>query len=192
MKYTDIKKDALRLMGKIPDTVQNEYDTSDIRAYLLGMNNSIMRAVDRMKSLSLLPPKTVELPKVKYSNFYSYRYDEIGISGEVLRVVKLDSLKLKEVPFATLKDKLSVYLEKDESFFVEYFPKYSRAFSDDEEIDLPDELARLIPYYIKADLYEEEEPVLSAAARNMFEDYLKEYAGGVDNTQRSVKVVHSI
>lgn len=192
MKYKDIKKDALRLMGVIPDTVENEYDTSNIRAYILGMNNSIMRAIDRMKSLSLIPPKTLELPKVKKNNYYYFWISELKISKNILRIVKIESLKLVEVDYIILNNKISVYLEKDESYMIEYLPEFNSNFDDSDEIEVPDELARLIPYFIKADLYEEEEPALSASARNMFEGYLSEYIIGRDITQRTVKAVHKL
>lgn len=192
MKYKDIKKDALRLMGVIPDTVENEYDTSNIRAYIIGMNNSIMRAIDRMKVLSLIPPKTLDLPKVKKNNNYYFWFSELKISKNILRIVKIQSFRLIEVDFMIVNDKISVYLEKDESYMIEYLPEFNSNFDDSDEIELPDELARLIPYFIKADLYEEEEPVLSASARNMFEEYLSEYSNGRDITQRTLKVVHKL
>ena len=44
----------------------------------------------------------------------------------------------------------------------------------DEEIDIPDELARLLPYYVKSDIFETEEPSLASQARNKFESALEE------------------
>ena len=41
--------------------------------------------------------------------------------------------------------------------------------ADTDDMWLPDYIARLIPYFIKSDLYQEEEPDLAAAARNLFE-----------------------
>ncbi len=63
---------------------------------------------------------------------------------------------------------------EDEMFTIEYMPKIL-VDKDSEEIDLPDALARMIPYFIKADLFEFDEPSLSATARNIFESALTEY-----------------
>lgn len=41
-------------------------------------------------------------------------------------------------------------------------------------VDLPDELCELIPYFIKAELYEEDEPQLAVVARNYFEAALED------------------
>lgn len=192
MKYSEIKKDALRLMGIIPDTVENEYDTSKIRAYLVGMNNSIMRAIDRMKSLSLIPPICKELQIEKRNESETYSLKELGIDGIVVRVLKLDGVQTVEEDFVVINDKISVNFEIGEKYFIEYIPRTTSGFSDNDEVNIPDELARLIPYYIKADLYEEEEPSLATAARNIFEGYLNEYADNVDSTVRGVKAVYSL
>lgn len=192
MKYIDIKKDALRLMGVIPSTVQNEYDTSNTVDYMVSMNNSIMRAIDRMKTLELIPPKIQKIADVNKSGFCTYTCGELGITKNVKRVLKVEGVSFVEVPFTVIDDTISVYLEKGELYCIEYIVEFVADFSDEAEIDIPDELARLIPYFIKADLYEEEEPSLSLASRNIFEGYLQEYAYNHDFTVRSVKVVHKL
>lgn len=190
MKYIEIKKDALRLMGIIPDTVGNDYDTSKIRAYMCGMNNSILRAVDRMKSLSLIPDKTVELSASERNEVGKFKLRELGIFGEVQEVLIFDGLTINEADFVLINGYISLFVERGKSYFIKYQPKSNACFSDEDDIDIPDELARLIPYFIKADLYEEEEPSLAIASRNMFEGYLKEYADRIDLTERCVKAVH--
>ena len=190
MKYIDIKRDALRLMGIIPDTVGNDYDTSKIRAYLCGMNNSILRAVDRMKNLALIPDKLIELPSNEKSEVKRYSLSELGINGEVQEVLVLDGLTIHEADYALISGYLSIFVERGKSYFIKFQPKNEGKFEDNDELDIPDELARLIPYFIKAELYEEEEPSLAVASRNMFEGYLKEYADRVDLTERGVKAVH--
>ena len=46
---------------------------------------------------------------------------------------------------------------------------------DTDEIWIPEKIARLIPYFIKGDLYQEEEPDLAADARNIFEASLDDF-----------------
>ena len=69
-------------------------------------------------------------------------------------------------------------VEEDEMFKIEYMPKTPYITSttpNNTEIDIPEVLARAIPYFIKAELYELEEPQVSASARNIFESALAEY-----------------
>lgn len=84
-------------------------------------------------------------------------------------------------------------IEEDELFKVEYMPKaqyFTSTTPNETEIDIPEVLARAIPYFIKAELYEQEEPQLSASARNIFENALAEYVAvgqGQKNRQQYVK-----
>jgi hypothetical protein len=79
-------------------------------------------------------------------------------------------------------------VEEDEMFVVEYVPKIPLITSttdNNTEIDLPDALVRIIPYFVKAELYELDEPNLSAMARNVFESALTEYVSfGLTKKQR--------
>jgi hypothetical protein len=58
-----------------------------------------------------------------------------------------------------------------------YYPRIASIvedISDDDDIPgLPDNLARLIPYYIKFDLYQEDEPDLAVKGKETFEEGLK-------------------
>lgn len=86
-----------------------------------------------------------------------------------------------------------VQVEEDELFKIEYTPKapYITSTTDNNsELVIPEVLARVIPYFIKAELYEMEEPQISASARNIFESALSEYVamGQVQkNSQQYVK-----
>lgn len=69
-------------------------------------------------------------------------------------------------------------VNEEESFQIEYVPKIDMvdATTDNNyELPIPEALARIIPYFVKADLYEQDEPQLSATARNIFESALTEY-----------------
>ena len=77
---------------------------------------------------------------------------------------------------------------EDEIFNIEYTPNVapvSVSTDNNTELDIPESLARIIPYFIKADLYEQDEPELSATARNIFESALTEYVSfGITRKQR--------
>jgi hypothetical protein len=79
-------------------------------------------------------------------------------------------------------------LEEDELFGVEYTPKLQMIDAntlDSDMLSVPESLARVIPYFIKADIYEQDEPEIAAIARNIFESALTEYISfGMDRKQR--------
>lgn len=55
--------------------------------------------------------------------------------------------------------------------------------SDDTELDLDEELCMLISYFLKGELYGEDNAQEAAIARNLFEDMVDDYlAVGIDRT----------
>lgn len=82
-------------------------------------------------------------------------------------------------------------ITEEESFVIEYIPKIETIKETTDnlmELPMPDTLARIIPYFVKAELYEIEEPNASAMARNIFENALQEYLVSMPrkNNQRYV------
>lgn len=79
-------------------------------------------------------------------------------------------------------------VDEDETFEIEYMPipqMITSTTDNNTELEIPESLARIIPYFIKADLYELDEPNLSANARNIFESALTEYISfGISRKQR--------
>lgn len=69
-------------------------------------------------------------------------------------------------------------IDNEDSFTFVYNPVIS-AFtvnSDNNiEIDIPEVLARAIPYFVKGELYEQDEPNIAATSRNIFENIITEY-----------------
>lgn len=78
-------------------------------------------------------------------------------------------------------------LREDEIFCIEYIPvvqNITANTNNNTEINLPQQLATIIPYFVKADLYEQDEPELAATSRNIFESALTEYVSfGLPNKQ---------
>lgn len=192
MKYIDIKKDALRLMGVTPINVNGDYSTTETKEYVVSMNDSILRAIDRICALGQIPPKTYPLPKVATSSFYTFSKEDFEFDGEIKAIKKLKGDRVEDIPFVRLDDKIYVYVESDDVVFIEYYPYFNKTIDDNAEVDLPDGLARIIPYFVKADLYEDEEPQLAALSRNLFEKYLEEYSLSHEQTYRSTKVVYGV
>lgn len=85
---------------------------------------------------------------------------------------------------------------EDEMFNIEYTPKLemvSVTTDNNLELEIPETLARIIPYFVKADLYEQDEPQLAATARNIFENALTEYVSfGITRKQRQQYVKNAL
>jgi hypothetical protein len=64
------------------------------------------------------------------------------------------------------------HIGEGESYKVVYKPKLKRitAYTDDmEELDIPENIASHIPYFVKGDLYRDDEPNEASEARNWYE-----------------------
>lgn len=85
---------------------------------------------------------------------------------------------------------------EEETFTIEYnpiIPQINESTSNDTKLEIPEALARIIPYFVKGDLYEQDEPQLSATARNIFESALTEYVSfGVSRKQRQQYVKNTL
>lgn len=191
MKIGDIKIEAIKLMftnysfDMGIDDLQKLVSDENYGSYIVNMNGSINRALDRIQNACVLAPKA-----------HTFNTDD----GNAL--LKYD---LKNISDLFLIDRVSSWLNKTEycpsvSFYIEgdtlilentgdeytilYFPTIKSLTNEDADTDdmwLPDYIARLIPYFIKSDLYQEEEPDLAAAARNLFEASLEDI-----KTQRQI------
>lgn len=80
-----------------------------------------------------------------------------------------------------------------EAFVVKYTQSLPRMTADTDveaEISLPEALASAIPYFIKGDLYEAEEPGEAAKARNLYEQMAAGYHPPNRQTQTRVERVY--
>ncbi len=87
-------------------------------------------------------------------------------------------------------------VSEDEIFNIEYTPNIAPVSvntDNNTELDIPETLARIIPYFVKADLYEQDEPELAATARNIFESALTEYVSfGITKKQKQCYVKNTM
>jgi hypothetical protein len=85
---------------------------------------------------------------------------------------------------------------KEGRYIVTYHPKYTKQLSyddpDSKEIeDMPAEALRVIPYFVKAELYEDDDASRATLARNIFHQYLAEIPKTPHLKQTKVKSVFS-
>ena len=84
--------------------------------------------------------------------------------------------------------------KREGTYVVVYHPELERLTpdADDEvEIPLPERIASIMPYYIKGDLYTEDEPGIAASSRNLFESLIDEINMITKTRQNKVKSIYS-
>lgn len=208
MKIGDIKIEALGLMfpDEIPayatgDTAQN-YDVimSDYSEMLARMTGSIARCVDVIVERRVLPVKRKELfLENADKNGALYRFDLTGVADffDVDRVImQSENAYDGDYPFR-MEEKMLVIEEykESESFSLLYYPRITPpSVWDNEKVleGVPEEIARLIPYFIKGELFREEEAGEAAEAMSWFEQRLAAISDKHIGRQAHVASVYSM
>lgn len=188
MKLGLIKFEALTLMFA---DYTNDYDITKMEEYLAddnygkylrAMNGSINRCFDRLRSKSKQPKKTLELaydPETDTDYYLEFdlteaTYEDVdriyrivwrGDDGRVIRNFQY------EIEGRTLIIENMMQDGKYKLIYLEKLP-FITDLTDDEDLVIDESLARLLPYWIKAELYEEDEPSAANQARTIFETYL--------------------
>jgi hypothetical protein len=169
MTINDIKIEALKLMF----TNYNE-DISDINdclnddnysAYIPAMNGAINRAVGRLWAKRVITKMFTLLPTAhKDTANYSDLCDVLYPVTDTERLLIEERIKSQnpDSEGVDLANKVKVEINNEIVARRLYIPADAQA---------------LIPYYIKAELYEEDEPSLAMQARNFFEQGIEDRQG---------------
>ena len=184
MKLGEIKLEALKIMNINNDSVLVLENMDAILGekryakYLNNMFNCINKAIDVINHKKILPQNRIEMSELEVKQgAINNRFDVSSIHDfmSISRIVYEDSNGYRErIPFER-EGNLVVVPNK-------YLPEYlamvyntkieniTDNIADTDDIqNLSDELARLIPYYIKFELYQEDEPDLALTAKNTFD-----------------------
>lgn len=186
MKLGEIKIEALKLMfvnntnEMNVDSITNLMNDENYAGYLVNMRGAINRALDRIKNACVLPLKSawVDMTAIEdMGNYFSYDLTKIEDFFMLERVVYTDG-PVYNGDFEYEMEGKTIVLEKLPGHYkVLYYPTVdyvSADMSDTDSLSIPEDIARLIPYFIKGDLYQEDEPNLAADARNTFEACLED------------------
>lgn len=185
MKIGDIKIEALRLMFAVSDgsmtaETLHEYEGMDtVGDYLAAMPGSINRCLSDISSRRILPEKRYELRLAEGQRLVSaYRFDLSKIEDfyDVSRVIAEGQNGYDgDYPFR-MEGKTLVLLSPDDgaAFTLLYYPKLALPAPYDNEMDLeiPDEIAAVIPYFLKGEIYREDEIGDAAEAMSWYEQRL--------------------
>lgn len=188
MTINDIEKSALALMFTNYEEDLSEQDvdlleSEEYRKYTVNMRACINRALMRIQRAEVLPLQsfTIDASTTCLNDGHRARYNLQTLIPNLYSIerVAFDSACAYE-PSESFHVEAGILvlipLRDGEKHIVIYEPKVQRialnALSS-TNIDIPDEIAEIIPYFIKAELYEEDEPSLAAQARNIFEATLE-------------------
>lgn len=188
MTLGEIKIEALKLMftNYEQDIKASEIDELKLDetfgSYLVNMNEAINRAINRFMLKGVLAVKKVIYDHTQGDlGTFLTRYDmaEVADYYKIVKVSKESGRRyIGNIDFMSEgSDIVLPTLEAGEKYIIEYVPRATRitdTTEEDTEIALPEEMASMIPYYIKAELYEEDEPEIAAVSRNIFEQFIIE------------------
>lgn len=202
MTLADLKVQSLLLLNinDIKISVENLEDVESDNNYkdlFSRMPAAIMRAMNRIKTAGVIPKKTYDAAAVE-DNTNIARYDlstEISDFSKLVRVVVSgNNFYCGNYPYTFEGINVVLFgLRKGWNVTFIYEPKmpFINIVSDNAtEIPLPEELASIIPYFVKADIYEQDEPELSTQARNIFEGMLAAYVPQEENVEAFVESVY--
>ena len=162
------------------------------------MPPAITRALNRIKTAGAVPQKSYSADALA-ENKRIAKYD--------LNALISDFSKLRRVIIESAVGYCGNYPYTFEGVYVVLFglrigqtvtfiydpkmPVITTLTPDSTEIPLPDELAALLPYFVKADVYEQDEPELATQARNIFELMLAEYIPQEQNVESEIASVYT-
>lgn len=184
MTINEIEKNALAIMFTNYENDLSEQDVDLItdegyRKYTVNMKACINRALMRIQRADVLPLKsfTIDSATPCDNDGYQARYNLNMLIPDLFDIERIIFESAcgynPSVSFQTEAGTLVLIpLREGERYTVIYEPKVQRVALNalsSTEINIPDDIADIIPYFIKAELYEEDEPSLAAQARNIFE-----------------------
>lgn len=204
MKIGDIKAEALKLMFVSytddvgTETIEELMDQENYRPYLLGMKGSINRCLSDIENRRVLPVKSLALDgELAQAGRSSKRFDLPTDFYDVCRVTaESDCIYDGDHPYFMEGDTLLLRgMDADTDYTLLYYPKIRRltesASNEAELAGVPEEIAVLIPYFIKGDLYREDEPNEASEARNWYESGMASLMRRRTEKQGRVQAVYS-
>ena len=202
MKIGDIKIEAIKLMftNYALDLSINDLQTllsdENYGSYFVNMPGSIGRALDRIQNACVMPLKSYVVKDEDCEILGSVKRFDTKVINDLYLIDRITASNTNfydaNAPFDKEGDFL-IFDNDNTQYTVLYYPTIKTVTakdSDNDELWIPDYLARLIPYFIKGELYQEEEPELAAAARNLFEASLDDLKVSNESKQNYVKQVY--
>ena len=197
LMFANYAEDLAATNEDIGQLMQNE----NYASYLLNMPESINRAVAFIHAMGKVPPKTFYLEdSMGLRDDYGFdRFNLAALIPDYERFVRLDKeyfgSYITSVPYRIENGNLLLPASRVGLFIVRYQPRleqYTTATNNETELELDGYLANIIPYYIKGDLYQDDEPNLAIEARATFERMLASYIPMDSVSHSCVEPMYSI
>lgn len=184
-----------------PEVVSNE---SDYASRTVNIIESINRAFIRLSLLKKLPFKTFYInEETEYINKSKMltRYDLTLLIEDYSQYERVS----KEDAFGEYNGNISVRFEgncivlptlrTNEQYIIDYQPEVFRLKEDDLDtkvIPYAEKILSIVPYFVKADLYEEDNPNIADYARNLFEQYAMALPSNDNNQIREIQSYYNL
>ena len=186
MKLADIKIEALKIMfvsygERITAETLSSYETDEnFASYLVKMNGAINRCFGDLEAKGIIPDKCHKLTADNGKTRGRYMdFDTKALNVGAISRVAYENMMGRRISdfdrweYVPEEDKIILpVIREDEYYLLSYKPRMQRLTAsslDSMELDLPDYIAELIPYFIKGELYREDEPNEAGEARNYYE-----------------------
>lgn len=198
MTIGEIKIQALKLMfvsysdDLSPERLLELEAQENYRAYLVNMNGAIDRCLSDIERRCILPVKVMELkPSGSVTEGYRTRIDITAPDFYEIERISKESLYEYDGNHPYAREGNMILLQafdEDAIYRLLYYPRVSRthARSDTDDIGLPEEIAAVVPYFVKGDLFREDEPNEASEARNWYEAAMAAIQKPVANLQGRV------
>ncbi len=184
-----------------PEAISEMEEYKDRTANII---ESINRGYSRVIALKKMPFYTFTITSESPNNVVNgmARYDIDVIGDMTIQKVTLvdNNLALSDVPYKlttnrdTSRRELQIrQLTGNERYVIQYLPFRYLQYSDLDtmEIPCPDNINRLLPYFVKGDLYEDSNAQLALLSTNKFESYLNDLPTQQDVVFKRVKDVYN-
>ena len=201
MKLGTIKVEALKIMfvnyaadfniDQLEDIASDDLYSS----YMAGMTGAINRCFAAIENKKVLPIKILRLCRCKGESTKMFTRWKISELCEdflaVCRVVReTDSSYIANADYRLEGDVIVLSDVADNEYIaLLYYPSIERITNgtdNNKELDIPENIAVAIPYYVKGDLFRDDEPAEAGEARNWFEAAMDEIIANRNTVHQSV------
>ena len=203
MKLGEIKIEALKLMFVSYnkdygiDYLPNLKVDENCGSYLVNMPGSINRCFSVIEEKRVLPSRTYKIDDVDTSGYFArFSLSSIPDFFDIVRITRESRRGYNgNVPYQREGNDLLLSDYDGEAVYrVIYKPSIARVTSLTDEytdVGIPDKIASFIPYFIKGDLFREDEPNEASEARNWFEQAMDSISEPIVNSVDRVSTVYS-
>lgn len=202
MTLAELKVECLRIIFANADEILtadkiSQYEVDEQYSdYLSNMTGAINRCFAVLENKRVLPVKSVALEPPSTLASLHIRYDMDDVVDDffdVDRVIGESAGAYYPMVDYWMEGNTLVLWNNGLDITVLYRPSLPRVKSTDNDMELPipDYIAAYIPYFVKGDIYRNDEPNEASEARNWFEQAISELEGKKEQYQSVVDTVYS-